>query len=53
MYNNAQEQQNKQRKVEEVEKDLKGSALCLDICYPLTLSDLKGAKNYCLIKVKK
>ena len=49
MHNNAQGQQNKQRKVEEVEKDFKGSDFCLDICYPLTLSDFKAAKNYCLL----
>ena len=37
--NNAQEQQNIQRKVQEVEKDLKGSAFCLDMCCLLTLFD--------------
>ena len=49
VHNNAQKQQNKQRKVEEVERDFQGSDFCLDICYLLTLSDLKGAKNYCLL----
>ena len=48
-HQNAQEQQNKNRKVEEIAKDLLGTIFRLDVFYPLTLNDLKGSNRYCLL----